>query len=43
MKNLASDPGQAATVTALFHELKKLQEIVGDKLVLNPAAFGIQA
>jgi choline-sulfatase len=43
MNNLASDTKQAGTVSDLFRELKKLQERVGDKLVLEPAAFGIQA
>ena len=43
MKNVADDPKQATTVASLFHELKKLQGTVGDKLVLDPASFGIQA
>lgn len=43
MTNLAGDPAQADTIAGLFHELKRLQKNVGDKLVLDPAAFGIRA
>jgi hypothetical protein len=43
MKNLAGDATQAGNVSSLFKELKKLQEMVGDKVVLDGAALGIQA
>ena len=43
INNLAGDAKQTTTIAGLFRELKKLQESVGDKLVLDPAAFGIQA
>jgi choline-sulfatase len=42
MKNLASDPANAPMISKMFSELTKLQEMVSDKLVLDPASFGIQ-
>jgi choline-sulfatase len=43
INDLAGDPSHSATITGLFRELKKWQETVSDKLVLDPAAFGIQS
>jgi hypothetical protein len=42
MQNLAADPAHAATMTQLFHELKKWQNTVSDRLMLDPADFSIQ-
>jgi choline-sulfatase len=41
MNNLADDSGYSATVSELFRELKNWQEKTDDKLVLDPATFGI--
>lgn len=43
MNNLAGDPANAAMVSELFRELKKLQVTTSDKLVLDAASFGIKA
>jgi choline-sulfatase len=43
IKNLADDTRHAETISELFRELKKWQETVGDKLILDPATFRIQA
>jgi len=42
MKNLASNPANAKTISELFQELKKWQGRVSDTLSLDPAAFGIK-
>ena len=43
MKNLAGDPAYSSTMSELFRELTNLQQTVSDKLVLDPASFGIRA
>ena len=40
--NLAGDARHSGTISELFRELKKWQETVNDKFVLDPATFGIQ-
>ncbi len=42
MKNIAGDSAYTMTIADLFKQLKQLQETTGDKLVLEPTAFGIQ-
>lgn len=42
VKNLAGDPANSRKISELYVELTKLQEMVSDKLVLNPASFGIR-
>jgi arylsulfatase A-like enzyme len=41
-KNLAADPAHSHTISELYAQLTKLQHTVSDKLVLDPASFGIQ-
>jgi arylsulfatase A-like enzyme len=43
LKDLSGDPAYAGTISHLFSELQNLQETVSDKLVLDPAMFGIKA
>ena len=43
MNDLSADAANAATISELFREFKKLQETVGDKLVVDPATLGIRA
>ena len=43
MKDLSSDPANAAMISELFRELTKWQATISDKLVLNPASFDIKA
>jgi arylsulfatase A-like enzyme len=42
INNLAGDSRHTGTISELFRELKKWQEMVSDRLVLDPATFGIQ-
>jgi len=43
MNNLADNSSHSATVSELFRDLKRWQEKVGDPLVLDPKALGIQS
>jgi arylsulfatase A-like enzyme len=43
VNNLAGDSANSGTISELFKELKKWQGTISDKLVLDPASFGIQA
>ncbi|HTV41296.1 MAG TPA: sulfatase-like hydrolase/transferase [Candidatus Sulfotelmatobacter sp.] len=43
MKNLAGDPANAHMISGMFRQLTKLQQMVSDKLVLDPGSLGIQA
>ncbi len=42
MKDLSADSANAGMISHLFAELQTLQETVADKLVLDPAMFGIK-
>jgi len=42
MKNLAADPANSKMISELYGQLTKLQHEVADKVVLDPASFGIR-